>query len=378
MYNFYKNRYKLLYFFIIIYYLIINNNFIILADELIEYDFNKILISKYLTSLKFGTNQEKVISANVLGQDKALYVRPLCDALLSNLEEVKLLNKISDEPYAKVSIALALGRIGHPYAINCLGKALDQSIIISQKQIELYKAQIITKTNNEVTKKDKNEISYYGNEKVKIIDIIPEKTGPFISSQELNFNNADNFWSPSDMFKGNIDFFSSKNVANKINYSFNWMNVVRAIISAMVEINDRKAVNLIIKFLDSTKYNDYIRYYVILAIGELGGKKGLSTLEQKEVCETSNLVKVACICSKIKNNLNSKNDYKDIIDILKNGSQSERLLAANTFVDLKMGSALQDLKAALELEDNELVRYQLIKAIQFAEIDSITNKQRKY
>ncbi len=308
-----------------------------------------------IKKLRYGTIDGRIKAAYVLGaQRNPRFVRPLVKELLDGLKTPDLYAAGGIRgPYVKSIIAWSIGRIGHSLAVPGLLRALDLSLKASQKEINLVKKRSIKQAGLATKKREP-----------KVVTLVPDRPGPFLIGQEGFHYNPDQNWSVSDDYKHEVSGAHRDNPSHRVRLQgANYQNLIRAILLALGQIRDKRAIDDISKCLEATTYTKATRRYASIALGDIGGKEVIKILSDRFQTEKNHIVKITMAYSMLRNDKTQSEMYFYLVPFLLKGNIGERYAAASAFRDLSVGEAVEDLKAAYRTENNLRIRSILRQAI---------------
>lgn len=326
------------------------------------------IYSQSLLDLKYGSSEEKIHAAYMLGvRRNPRFVGPLLEELLKGLRARKQIGAGNNEAYVKSTIAWAIGHVGHPIAVSPMLEALDLSIQIAQaemKEAEKPEAQ--------------EETRQRGVGEIKDTDIKPVYPGPFLAKGKKPgfYYNADKYWSLSDQLRGRTDWLGADPSSRVSRLGANYMNLVRSIFIALGKIGSHKSTAKISSYLDSASYSNPVRSYASSALGDIGDRRAFEKLAQSFEKEKAPLVKIGMGYAILRNDKTRFSVYNSLISFLQKGTVPERLAVAKAFEKLAMGESLESLDAAHRLENDRHIRFTLERAIHNAKNDLLGGAAR--
>ncbi len=329
------------------------------------------IYSKALIELRNSTDPiQKARAAYTLGwHGNPRNVRPLMAELLKGVKQANPKLRFDENIYAYVTIAQALGKIAHPVSVPTLLEALDTTINLSTQQVketqerikrakELYNS--VEKNKNEEARREDPHVT-----------LLPRRVAPYQGKQANFPENASQYWSIADTLKNDMDSVSSRDKGRIVNYGSNYINLARSIFFTLGSIGSIEAIQGVAKYLDAQKYSPSIRSYSALTLGAIGGAKAQELLEKSFREEKSSETILSMAYAILRNDKTKGDMYFIIIGFLKTGTIEERLIAAKVLRDLRMGEALETLKASYKIEYDHSVRSMLREAILSTQRDAI-------
>lgn len=343
---------------------------------------------KAFFDLRFGSIYEKINAAQLMGAHrKSKFIRPLGAELLHHLENQKFLSMPTNDPYIKAQIAWALGEIGHPMAVPSLIKALDISLQLAKKENEEIKKRQVTlqkvedrlrKEELEIVAKNRQKLGSTDTDasdqqyKIKIVALGYERPGPFLADGYSFPNSADMNWSIADEFRGAVYDYKYEALRVRMKEGANWLNLSRAIFSALGKIGDRSAIDTVKKYMAS----DFpiVRGYAAQSLGEIAKNaeddSALLVVKEKYTSEKDERVQTYMAYAVLSNDKTNYAYYLDLLSFLKSDEIRKRYDAIRVLDQLALGESEYELREALKIESNEMLQGMLQKAIYKAKMDN--------
>jgi HEAT repeat protein len=326
--------------------------------------------------LRNGHTFEKIEAARLMGQHKKMrYIRPLATELLRDLDNPVYRQIPTNDPYVKSEIAWALGQIGHKHAVPALLQALQSTVAIIEEEF---------KANEERRQKEKelaDSVAQAAGEdpadpqRIRFIVLDQSRPGPFLLEGYSFPYSPDMLWSVSDEFKDVPSVDTSAEDHRIRLLGANYMNLVRSIMVALGEIADDSAVDGIDPHPGLAGYLThripFVRSFAAHALGKIGTLKAASLIDQHYPNEQVDEVKVRAAFAVVENDKTRVEYYRELLRYLEIDDDRVRFLAAVAMRSLAMGESLDDLREAISIEHDPVIRSVLQQAIHNAEIDSI-------
>ncbi len=327
-----------------------------------------------LVDLQFANAVRKAQAAYILGgQSNPRFVRPLLRELLHQLGP-DVAKGTGNDPYVKSVIAGALAKIGHPFAVPGLKKALQQTITLARKDIEERKeyAMRARAQAKQVQEQRKSESPLL--QSPTYLLITPARPGPYQAAAKSPafYYNADQYWSVADDFKNNSSGANPLYEMDKIRMEgANYWNLLRSIFQALGSIGNESALEVIAPYLNPTLYRPIVRVYASMSLSLIATPQTVEILLQRFDAEKAAEVRLAMAYAVLRADKTRSKMYFTLTSYLQSDLVPLRLDAAYAFRNLSMGESLESLKAAYIIEDDARVLAVLKAAIHNAEENTI-------
>ena len=326
--------------------------------------------------LRDGHTFEKIEAARLMGaHKKARYIRPLAKELLRDLDNPVYRNIPTNDPYVKSEIAWAMGEIGHKQAVPALLQALQITVAIVEEEFQTNNAR-----RDQERQLSDSVATAQGEDpadpaRIRMIVMDRSRPGPFLLEGYTFPYSPDMLWSQSDEFK-DIPAIDDNAEDHRIRLmGANYMNLIRAIFMALGEIADESAVDGVDPYPGVGTYLTnripFVRAFAAHALGKIGTLKALSLIDQHYPNEQVDEVKVRAAFSVLDHDKSRFEYYKEVLRYLAVDDDRVRYLAAVAMRTLSMGESLDNLREALTIEHDPVIRSVLEQAIHNAEVDSI-------
>ncbi len=351
---------------------------------------SQLAVSKHLRSLHGDQPEAKIDAILYLSASrKPRFLRPLGTELLANLDKDSgTLFAAPQDPYIKSLLARGLGRMGRPEGLYYLSIALQRTeeIIADQKKRSMARWESdkrFAESENGKGEKTNNPESKEQSINARAIPRLTleaDRPGPALmrTGHSIPFS-PDVHWSVSDEFKDAVVDVSDDTHRMRLR-GYNYTNVAVAILIAYAEIFEEVGekgrgdhgpahVDLIRKFLK----HEYaaVRSAAARALGQLGGRTALSSMDEQLKAEKDNVVRVILCRGVLEADRTRTDCYGQLLEALKHPDRDPRLAAAIALRELAFGESLPLLRDALALEETADIRRILSEAIQRATVDSL-------
>lgn len=343
-------------------------------DDMIQ--MNQKRTEEALRQLANGSAHEKYLAALYMGASKnPRFVRPLGRELLQGWKDPKAEREpgsndirvgcgpqlgtvcppaATQDPYVKAGIAWALGEIGHEQGVGFLKEAMS----LASDRVE-----------TEIKRTTDARAKLSGGEYRAQVVLDRNVAGPAQLRQGYVYPfSPDVHWSQAEDFKAVISI-DEMDEANRMRLEgYNYVNVTASILQALGKIKNPGALESIKAYLDHPIPS--IRGFAVLAAG-YQGRPALSLLLAQAEKEKDKKIQTRIARAVLLVDKSQLPQYKLLLKLLKDREKGVRIESINAFRELAMGEAVDELKEALKIEEDETLRGLLKDAIHNAEIDNI-------
>ncbi|MCB1326034.1 MAG: HEAT repeat domain-containing protein [Spirochaetales bacterium] len=332
--------------------------------------------------LQFGNAFAKLEAARLMGAHrKSEFIRPLSEELLRDLDPSRrnFLSLPSNHPAVKLTIAWALGEIGHPHCVPELLKGVELVNAIVTEDIQATRERRTAELEIE-DRLDQERVQANQGQDPEGYDIDPviferDRPGPFNGSGPVRHGfgySPDMFWTVSDDFKASAGIFPNDEGHRLTLDGANWVNVARALFEALGKIGDERAIDPMLAMISAPDTLPIMRVYAAGTLGEIGTARAAEAMAGVYANEQDPVVRIQMAYAALHYNPAQPNYFNDLATALQSNVVRERWEAAAAFNRLQLGESEPALRAALEIEAEPSIRAVLEQAIYRAVIDNIT------